>query len=239
MASYTATCDTIGSDPYPIPAHNISMVRDWAGTTRRLTYSKMAVFEVIQAHNLQNYNHATGRTPTLKESRSMTWQAIASGANGIFYYSYFDIQRNPDVAFAEEWRRLQEVAGEVVLFAPVLLSDAGEAPPVRIAGGAPQWFLSRARWHSVNSTDDDGRGTRELAPEGKNDYVLFAVSDGSGGGVVHFELDPTVGRAARVAVEASPFGPPPHDITPTDGGAGWTDDIPQMELRVYRVTLQG
>ena len=57
----------------------------------------------------------------------MAWQAVCRGANGIVYYSYFDIKRNDDVPFETQWGILSAVAAELDSYAPVLLSDEGPA----------------------------------------------------------------------------------------------------------------
>jgi hypothetical protein len=105
----------------------------------------------------------------------MVWQAIANGANGIVFYSYFDIQRNADVPFDVQWGRLLDVATEVKLFAPIVLSDEGgalaplasvvvgaaERPTAAARGGGgavaramttPTWLHMRARWTSSTAT---------------------------------------------------------------------------------------
>jgi hypothetical protein len=105
----------------------------------------------------------------------MVWQAIANGANGIVFYSYFDIQRNADVPFDVQWGRLLDVATEVKLFAPIVLSDEGgalaplasivvgaaERPTAAARGGGgavatatatPSWLHMRARWTSSTAT---------------------------------------------------------------------------------------
>ena len=66
----------------------------------------------------------------------MAWQAVAAGANGLFFYSYFDIQRNPDVPFETKWAELDALAGELLRFAPLLLSDGGAAPASPAGGPA-------------------------------------------------------------------------------------------------------
>ena len=69
-------------------------------------------------------------TPSVAQERSMAWQAICAGSNGIFFFAFWDTLRDPDVPFATEWLRLSAIAAEIDRFAPVLLSDAG--PPTMV-----------------------------------------------------------------------------------------------------------
>ena len=80
----------------------------------------------------------------------MAWQAITRGANGIFFYSFMDIQRNPDVPFTAQWNILTAIATEIERYAKVLLSDAGEAPAVtitlkRLSISFPMFFVRPLR----------------------------------------------------------------------------------------------
>ena len=53
--------------------------------------SARPLWQVIQAHNLRffyPYCHSC-RTPTLQEQRSMAWQSIVRGANGIVSVNLF------------------------------------------------------------------------------------------------------------------------------------------------------
>ena len=47
--------------------------------------SARPLWEVIQAHNLRDYNKGCDgcRTPSASEERSMAWQAVCRGANGV------------------------------------------------------------------------------------------------------------------------------------------------------------
>ena len=122
----------------------------------------------------------------------MAWQAICRGANGIFYFSFYDIQRNPDVPFAQQWGILTAIAAEIEHHVDVLLSDAGAAPAVAISSSEsmfpPGWVTARARW------GDD------------KDFYLFVCNDGNGGGTVKFTLDKSVaiGNGGVTVVSESP-----------------------------------
>ena len=67
--------------------------------------------------------------PTVGEMRSIAWQAIAAGANGLVFYSYFDILkrgRPKDVQDAQ-WADLVAVAREIKAQEAILLAEPGPA----------------------------------------------------------------------------------------------------------------
>ena len=77
----------------------------------------------------------------------MTWQCIAEGANGLIYYSWFDLystNRNAGLDFPAYWSEFKNVVQEVKDIAPVLLS-VEETPAI----AAPEaewlnWTVKRA-----------------------------------------------------------------------------------------------
>ena len=149
----------------------------------------------------------------------MAWQAITRGANGIFYYSWYDIQRNPDVPFTAQWSILTAIAAEIEHYAKVLLSDAGEALAVAISNGEsqfpPSWLQARARW------GDDGH------------FYLFVCNDGNGSGRVRFKLGKgvVVDKGGVTVVSESP----PRHLNFTSKFE-FSDDIEVLDVVVYRVT---
>ena len=69
----------------PIPRYAASGVGRVVDMANELMDSARPLWQVIQAHNLRFfYPYCHGcRTPTLQEQRSMAWQSIVRGANGI------------------------------------------------------------------------------------------------------------------------------------------------------------
>jgi hypothetical protein len=67
----------------------------------------------------------------MEELRTMTWQPIAAGANGLIYYSFFDIHDAnrgwPKELVDQKWREVCRVANEVKAKEDVLLADPGPA----------------------------------------------------------------------------------------------------------------
>lgn len=142
VRDYLPTFDVIGTDPYPIPAKPVSMVRQFACDTVDAVFGARAVWMVPQIFNWGSYKNTREekrkqRAPTLAEMRCMAWQCIASGANGLVFYSWFDLWRmNRTVdegggaivrdPFDERWRDVRVMANEIADLIPVLLST--EAP---------------------------------------------------------------------------------------------------------------
>ncbi len=136
VRDYLPTFDVIGTDPYPINRRAPSMAGEWTRETRRAVYSSRPMWQVPQAHNLGIYARSEEekkqmRPPTQDEMRSMVWQCIAEGANGIVIYSWFDLHRDPAEPFEKRWDDVKAVAGEVGGLIPVLLS-LEPTPDIRV-----------------------------------------------------------------------------------------------------------
>lgn len=225
------TFDVIGSDPYPIGNGNKTAagVHEEVNSTVVLTDYARPVWEVIQAMNWHNYHPTTPcptcHTPTFDESRSMVWQSIAAGANGIVFYEYNDLLKNPDVDFHTEFGRLKEIAAEVLAHAPLILSDTGKAPAVQVTGDE-SWVMTRTQWTSAENTT----------------ATLFAVSDGDGGGSVEFDLTELCGASKAIKVlrimEADPHASP-SAAAPTVDGCSFKDALPKLGVVAYNITFAG
>ncbi len=182
VGAYINTFDVIGTDPYPIGRAPASEAAMWTAETRRQVDYARPMWQVPQLHNWINYRKDDGKsddyhTPTYDEMRSMAWQCLCEGATGLVFYSWYDMHRNPDVPFEQQWGGLKRIAAEIDQSAPILLS-IDEAPTFRleVQGGtrekpedAPAWLHCLVRHH-------DGKA-----------YV-FAVNDGDGTGHVLFRL---------------------------------------------------
>ncbi|MEK7269923.1 MAG: hypothetical protein AAB215_03170, partial [Planctomycetota bacterium] len=178
LLGYVNTFDAVGTDPYPVGKRAASQAAEWTRKTVRTFASSRPVWMVPQVFNWADYpavispeTKKTARTPTAEEMRSMAWQCICEGANGLIFYSWFDLRRNPDVPFATQWARVKAIAKEIGDLSPVLLSAE---PPGEVRVQAGPWLHWTAR---------------------RNDGVLyvFAVNDGDGEGRASF----TVPGAAR------------------------------------------
>ncbi|MBR4654316.1 MAG: hypothetical protein IKO72_13230 [Kiritimatiellae bacterium] len=146
--------DVIGMDPYPVGNHGgpdrteIGIAAGWAREAKKSTYGFKPMWQVPQAFDWGYYrpdetNRPSVHLPTYPELRSMTWQAIAAGANGLVFYSFFDALKRdkwPKERIADAWPNVCAVAKEVKAFEPVLLSD-GVPPEIE---DAPAEIAARA-----------------------------------------------------------------------------------------------
>lgn len=147
------TFDIIGTDPYPVPDKPLSMVTDWTRQTDRAYFALRPMWQVPQAFDWGGYRSEwpgspENRMPTVDEMRSMSWQCIASGANGLIYYSFAAIQKQTHgLPFAKAWVDICKVGEEVRRYIPVLLS----VEPVPEVTGAPSEWGVRV-WRKDGTT---------------------------------------------------------------------------------------
>ncbi|HEO70244.1 MAG TPA: hypothetical protein ENN80_03210, partial [Candidatus Hydrogenedentes bacterium] len=139
VAQYIPTFDVIGTDPYPIPSKPVGMAAEWTRKTRDAVMGARPVWQVPQVFSWANYKKTEAeknecRPPTFDEMRSMIWQCIAEGANGIVCYSWFDIRRDKVRTFDETWPLVKRIAAEVAGVIPALLSIE-ETPEVACEAG--------------------------------------------------------------------------------------------------------
>jgi hypothetical protein len=190
VAQYLRTFDVIGTDPYPIGRQPPSMAARWTAEVFRQVDGARPMWQVPQVFNWANYrpehrNADDYRSPTAAEMRSMAWQCICEGATGLVFYSFYDLKRNPDVSFDEQWSHLKRIVAEIDAAAPALLStepvpsievrevdesaSAASGQPPGTAVSSSEWLRWTARMH-------------------RGKLLLVAVSDGDGGGRVAFKL---------------------------------------------------
>jgi hypothetical protein len=185
IREYAPSFDAVGTDPYPIPEHP-RRASEWARATVEGVARSRPVWMVPQIMSWKCYDpKGSGRTPTLEEMRSMAWQCLCEGANGLVFYSFFDIRRDPDTPFDVQWPRVKQVAAEVARWAPVLLSV--ERPEPGSAAG-------------------DCLHVRKAAQGGKT--YLFVVNDDYGPHEARFRI--AAGRVVRRVsdgAEMKPDGP--------------------------------
>ena len=139
--------DVTGTDPYPVadaplgtenrrhflPGEGIVWdAGNKAEGIRSRMFGLKPLWQVPQAFKWQwdRKDRWEQRFPTRRELASMTWQQIAAGANGIFFYSYGQML-NRCVSESELMEYFDEitvpVAREVKKLIPVLLLDPGPA----------------------------------------------------------------------------------------------------------------
>ena len=180
--------DVIGMDPYPIGNHGdadrteIGIASDWVRRAKEGMFGFRPMWNVPQTFNWGWYRPEDRRPvvkmPTLDEMRSMTWQSVAAGANGLVFYSFFDVRKkDPDPARrAQYWNEVLTLAREVAARVEVMLS-AEAAPAVE---GVPPELVCRA-WRK------DGRDVllvcnRTRRPVGADIRL--------GGRALHLDIEP-------------------------------------------------
>ena len=237
LRDYITTTDIIGTDDYTIingapPQVAMGSARQM-DTIREQTDSAVPVWQVLQINNMKVYAKGCVNctTPTFRMERSITWQAIVRGANGLFYYSFFDMMSGChrtgtcplDVSNMTQWARMSRIAAEVERFAPVLLSNAGAAPAATVlngTGGVPPWVATRERW------DDSASET----------MFIFAANDGDGGDAVTFVLGGglvAMGGSVEVVSET-----PVRTIGLEAGSDRFHDTSNPLDVVVYKLQVQ-
>jgi len=129
-----ACYDVIGMDPYPIGnlgwRNDVGICSGWAQEARKGMYGFRPMWHVPQAFSWEWYRKdeieviPDKRMPNRREIANMTWQGVAGGANGIFFYSYSAMRKYMKPGdFESSWRDVCDVAREVKAMEDVLLSD--------------------------------------------------------------------------------------------------------------------
>lgn len=197
IAEYMPTFDVIGTDPYPIPERPACVATTWTRATACGALGCKPLWQVPQAFNWGCYRkdpaeRAKMRAPTEAELRSMCWQCIANGANGLVLYSFFDLSKpTAGVPFEQRWGECCRVGREIRDCFPILLSEPCETPVT-------------AKHRAVRSESDDSDDMVSCRAWRKDGRTYVLVVNGYGE-ALDVELD-GIGRAAA----ASPvFGPKP------------------------------
>ncbi len=125
ILDYLPSCDVIGTDPYPIGQTAIDMVSVSTRAASVGTRGCRALWQVPQMFDWAAYrkDDLKARPPTFAEMRNMGWQCIANGANGLVWYSFFDVKAEPrGVPFAERWADCCRVGEEIRRHEAILLA---------------------------------------------------------------------------------------------------------------------
>lgn len=198
IRTYLPTFDVIGTDPYPISAKPALTASVWTRSAQKGTLGCKPLWQVPQAFNWAAYKKtpeekAKYRAPTEAELRSMCWQCIANGANGLVLYSYFDLFKQPNGERAEtRWAECCRVGAEIQAQIPVLLSVEG-------AGRTLVRAVETAE--PVESTAEKPISTRAWVKEGKT-YVLV-VNGGETAQGVRMSLEDGYSKATNVLASTS------------------------------------
>lgn len=126
---YVGTYDNLGTDPYPVPSGNLGRATTDTLAALRPTRGLRPAWQVPQAMDWKWFRggNATDRYPTRAELRTMSWQMIAAGANGLIYYAFHQMRRHSQGDFDRQWADLRSVVWEIRRYERILL--AGSPPP--------------------------------------------------------------------------------------------------------------
>jgi ligand-binding sensor domain-containing protein len=78
------------------------------------------------------YVKGSWNIPTPAQERSMTYQALIEGANGLVWYAYDDVQFKV-LDHSELWGMMKQLTREIKILTPILLEPAGDGQ--RFAAG--------------------------------------------------------------------------------------------------------
>lgn len=225
IAEYLPTFDVIGTDPYPIPDRPAAMATTWTRNTRKGTRGCKPLWQVPQAFNWGCYkkdpaDRARMRAPTEAELRSMSWQCIANGANGLVFYSFFDLSKpSAGVPFETRWAECCRVGREIRDCFPILLADPA-ALSVRVDHAA-----IRADWNGP------AEPVSWRAWEKDGEIYLLVVN------AYDAPLDVSLtGGIADGSVAATPvFGPAPTVVPDAARGTRLTFALAALEPALVRL----
>ena len=149
VREYMSTFDAVGMDPYSIPGKDIGLQTVWMSATESATKRTRPVWQVVQTFDYGAYKPSREEAavvvaPTIKEMRNMIWQAIASGSDGLLFYSFFDlVKMNWKKPFEKAWPEVCGLGREVKEYEHVFLS--AEVPPkISSVCGCPERIPCRA-----------------------------------------------------------------------------------------------
>ncbi len=190
---YARTFDVIGTDPYPIPEYSSRRAAAWTRQTVQGVRGARPVWMVPQVFNWGTYRSdpqekAGLRPPTLAEMRSMAWQCLVHGAKGLIFYSFFDLVRDEQYPFSEQWPKVKQMAAEIKPWTELLLTgdtqtDIGVRErewlhwTTRTQGGVTYLFAVNDEDRAHAATFALGREPRAIVLEGLAETGEVATTD--------------------------------------------------------------
>lgn len=129
MRDYLSSSDAFGTDPYPNGKWEFGKCHRWVRTQCEQCFGARPQWQAVQVMDhgaYQSDRGKTAKTPVLTEDemRNMTWQVLVAGADGIFFYSFFDLKRMAwKTPFQESFGRVCRLAKELKGYERFFLSD--------------------------------------------------------------------------------------------------------------------
>ena len=218
MRAMAPTFDILGADIYPVPATPLSDVTAGARKTSDAMLGLRPMWHVPQCFDWGLFRDdkpgaPPNRMPTVEEMRSMSWQFIAAGANGLIYYGFSTImpQKRKDgtpFSFDRAFADVCTVADEVRQYIPVLLSV--EEPPT-VSGAPEAWGLRVWRkdgdvWLlAVNAQDIAATAELTLSEDFSAVTPAFGpAAEKTGPGQIKLSLSPNEPAMYRIMPAATP-----------------------------------
>jgi len=122
LSQYAPCTDVLSNDPYPLANGKIDTLAVASATARaRAAVGPGRALWMVP----QCFGYAKGpwQVPTPAQERSMTYQALIEGANGLIWYVYddkqFKVLDHPDL-----WAMMQQLTAEVKALTPILFEPA-------------------------------------------------------------------------------------------------------------------
>ena len=166
MRAMAPTFDILGVDIYPVTGSPLSAVTQGARKTSDAMLGLRPMWHVPQSFDWGLFRDDKPgappyRMPTIAEMRSMAWQFIAAGSNGLIFYGFSTIQvpKRKDgtpFSFDKAWADICTVAEEVKQYIPVLLSveDAPSVTGAPSAWGLRVWRKDGETWLLAGNAQD-------------------------------------------------------------------------------------
>jgi len=171
LGEMSPTFDIVGTTTYPVPDRPLSSATRTSRRTRDALFGLRPMWQIPQAFDWGVYRTGPSRMPTVEEMKSIAWQSIAAGANGLFLYSFSAIQygKRKDgtpLDFESQWKPVCEAGEEIKRFIPVFESDPGP-----VATGAPEawgvrtWRKDGETWLLLVNAQDKADEAEVTLPE--------------------------------------------------------------------------
>ena len=181
--------DVIGTDPYPVGLEKRSKDRSSIGEVVRISraardemFDLAPVWQVVQAFDWswdKRWTDEFQRFPTREEISSMTWQAIADGANGVIYYAFHRLCMGAPPEKRDEYlRRVADAGAEVRDMMSVLVSEPGPAilsTPDGIVCRSWRTESGEVTLLAANATRDEVKGSVALDGGASADISLHPL----------------------------------------------------------------
>jgi len=107
----------------------------------------------------------------------MAYQCLVNGANGLIFYSFFDLRRDP-LGFESRWADVKKLGQEIKSLIPILLSTE-EPPNVQLSSGERHIHFSTRRYDgrlyilAVNVSREEQDAEFIISEEVKEAKILF------------------------------------------------------------------